>query len=122
MKKQLLALIVICLILGTLSAAACGQEPAVEPTTAGSTADPVQVGSREFQQNCAGCHNLTAEAKVGPGLAGLFDKVRLPNGNPVTEEDLKDWIVSGGGGMPGIPLTEEQLTAVVAFLKDATQP
>jgi mono/diheme cytochrome c family protein len=122
MKKQLLALIVICLLLGTLSAVACGQQTAVEPTPAGSTEDLVQVGSQQFEQNCAACHSLTTEAKAGPGLAGLFDKNQLPNGNPVNEENLKGWIVSGGGAMPGIPLTEEQLTAVVAFLKEETQP
>jgi mono/diheme cytochrome c family protein len=141
MKKHMFPLIAICLLLGALSAAACGQQPAVEPTsiptlapatlpvattapeatTGGGPEDLVQAGSQVFEQNCSVCHNLTTETKVGPGLAGLFDFDQLPNGNPVNEENVKAWILSGGGAMPGVPLTEEQLNAVVAFLKDATQ-
>ena len=129
MKKHLFPLIAICLLMAALSAVACGQQSAVEPTattapaatTEGGPADLVQAGSDLFEQNCSGCHNLTTEAKIGPGLAGLFNLDQLPNGNPVNEESVKSWIVSGSGRMPGIPLTEEQLTAVVAFLKEATQ-
>jgi mono/diheme cytochrome c family protein len=98
------------------------QPPAAGETTApGPTADLVQAGSQIFEQNCSVCHNLTAETKVGPGLAGLFSISTLPNGEPFNEENLKGWIRSGGGGMPGFPLAEEQMTALVAFLKDATK-
>jgi mono/diheme cytochrome c family protein len=86
-----------------------------------SEADLAAAGGAAFEQFCAVCHNLTAEAKVGPGLAGLFDREQLPNGNPVTEENLQEWILTGGGAMPGQPLTSEQLAAVVAYLKEATQ-
>ncbi len=144
MKKNPIPLIVICLIVGTLAAAGCGQQPSIAPTPiptlapatlpaatptqpvsaggeATSPVDPVEAGRQVFEQNCAVCHNLTTELKVGPGLAGLFDRDQLPNGNPINEENLKGWILSGGGAMPGLPLTEEQLQAVVAFLKEATQ-
>jgi mono/diheme cytochrome c family protein len=94
--------------------------PASEGGTSGA-ADLVTAGGQVFEQNCSVCHNLTAETKVGPGLAGLFGRQQLPNGNPVNEENLKEWIVTGGGAMPGLPLTAEQLAAVVAFLQDATQ-
>ena len=89
------------------------------PETAASLAGE---GGEVFDQTCAICHNLTTETLVGPGLAGLFEKDSLPNGQPVTEENLKEWIVTGGGDMPGMILTQDQLEAVVAFLKDATQP
>ena len=94
--------------------------PAPEGGTTGAT-DLVAAGSQVFEQTCAVCHNLSTETKVGPGLAGLFDLQQLPNGNPVNIENLKQWIVTGGGAMPGQPLTDEQLAAVVAFLQDATQ-
>ena len=144
MKKHLLSVIVICLIVGALSAAGCGQQPDIAPTPIPTLApatlpaatptpavsvegeptspvDPVEAGGQVFEETCAVCHSLTEETKVGPGLAGLFDRDQLPNGNPVNEENLKEWIVTGGGAMPGLPLTEEQLEAVVAFLQEATQ-
>jgi len=58
---------------------------------------------------------------VGPGLAGVFNREALPNGNPVTDDNLKDWIRNGGGGMPGLLLTDEDRAVVIAFLKEATQ-
>ena len=93
--------------------------PASEPA---SPEELAQAGQEVFEQSCSVCHNLTAETLVGPGLAQLFNRDNLPNGNPFGEENLKDWIVTGGGAMPGLPLTEEQLEALVAFLREATQP
>jgi mono/diheme cytochrome c family protein len=142
MSKRLALLAMVLLI-----AAACGPQPlpvaptpiptlvpatmpvqtATQPPSAGETAAPgatadlVQAGSQIFQQNCSGCHNLTAETKVGPGLAGLFAISTLPNGQPFNEENLKGWIRSGGRGMPGFPLADDQMAALVAFLKDATK-
>ncbi|MCF8256087.1 MAG: c-type cytochrome [Flavobacteriales bacterium] len=34
-----------------------------------------QDGEKLFKQNCASCHTLTDKAMVGPGLAGLFDRI-----------------------------------------------
>jgi mono/diheme cytochrome c family protein len=95
----------------------------VEPgETAPATGGDVEAGMQVFEQACSVCHNLTDEAKVGPGLAGLYEQDVLPDGNPVDDETLKVWIRTGGGAMPGIPLTDEQLSDVVAFLREATQP
>jgi mono/diheme cytochrome c family protein len=80
----------------------------------------VAAGGQVFDQNCLLCHNLTAEAKVGPGLAGIFAQDRLPNGTPVNDENLKAWIRAGSGAMPGIALPDDQLEALLAFLKEAT--
>jgi len=91
-----------------------GGEPAVTP-------DLVEAGRQVFEQNCTVCHNLTAETKVGPGLQGIFGKDQLPNGQPVNDENVKAWIRSGGGAMPGFPLPDDQVEALIAFLKDATQ-
>ena len=83
--------------------------------------DALAAGSQVFEQNCAACHNLTAEAKVGPGLAGLFEIDQLPNGQPLNDENLREWIRNGGGAMPGIPLTAEQMDVLIPYLRDATQ-
>jgi mono/diheme cytochrome c family protein len=111
----------------TLAPATMPVQTATQPPAAGETASPgptadlVQAGSQVFQQNCAGCHNLTAERKVGPGLAGLFSLSSLPNGNPFNEANLEDWIRTGGRGMPGFSLPDDQMAALIAFLKDATK-
>lgn len=34
-----------------------------------------QDGEKLFKQNCASCHTITDKAMVGPGLAGMFDRV-----------------------------------------------
>lgn len=94
---------------------------AAEETPPADETDLVGAGAQVFEQTCAVCHNLTTETKVGPGLSGLFDKETLPNGNPVNDENLAEWITNGGGAMPAMPLTGDQLAAVVAFLKEATQ-
>ena len=143
--KTHLPLLILALLAISMLAPGCGQEPFIPPTPIPTLApatlpaatptpvpsaegepagpeDPVQAGRQVFEQTCAVCHNLTTETKVGPGLAGLFDRDQLPSGKPVNEENLKEWIVTGGGAMPGLPLTEEQLAVLVAFLKEATQP
>ena len=107
----------------TMPAAEPTDPPAqAEPTpTAGDGGGLVEAGQQVFEQNCASCHTLTDETRVGPGLAGIFEKETLPNGNPVNEENMRQWIVQGGGAMPAIPLDEEQLDQVIAFLREATQ-
>jgi mono/diheme cytochrome c family protein len=143
MKKSLALLFVIALL-----AVGCGPQPLPEaptpiPTLAPATMpateatqppaqtgpaptaaegeDLVEAGNQVFQQNCAFCHNLTAEALVGPGLAGLFELDALPNGNPVNDENLREWILQGGGAMPPIALDDAELDQVIAFLREATQ-
>jgi mono/diheme cytochrome c family protein len=150
--KTHLPLLILTLLTILLFALGCGQEPMVPPTpiptlipatlpidtptpvpevgaepTSPASQPPsqdelVQTGQQLFEQNCNVCHNLTTETKVGPGLEGLFNIDQLPNGDPFSEDNLRHWIVTGGGGMPAFPLTEGQLDAVVAFLKQATQP
>ncbi|NLE75629.1 MAG: c-type cytochrome, partial [Chloroflexi bacterium] len=99
--------------------------PAMEVITLGPVADhPTAVtsspGQTLFAMNCAACHNLSAQQKVGPGLAGLFAKSALPNGQPPTDEALRQWIVVGGGTMPGVPLKTEDLEVLIRYLKSAT--
>lgn len=94
--------------------------PQATPTMGGEDRS-TGTGAQVFEQNCSACHNLTAEAKVGPGLAGLFGKDALPNGDPVNEENLGEWIRNGGGAMPGFLLPDDQLEVLISFMRDATQ-
>ena len=94
-------------------------KPVSTPQAAVATGD---LSNDTFDTVCAACHNLTSELKVGPGLAGLFDREELPSGKPVNDENLIDWIHTGGGIMPGFPNIEgEQLDSLVGFLKEATK-
>jgi mono/diheme cytochrome c family protein len=96
-------------------------EPAAAEGAAPTAVEPTAEGVQLFEQNCSVCHSLTSETIVGPGLAGLFDRDSLPNGNPVNDENLQEWIRVGGGAMPGFRLPDDQLAALIAFLKEATK-
>jgi mono/diheme cytochrome c family protein len=91
-----------------------------EPTLAPLPTSTGPSGATIFANNCSTCHNLTAEPRVGPGLAGLFERTQLPNGGPVTDANLAEWIHTGGGGMPGFPLSDADTAALIAYLKEAT--
>jgi len=70
--------------------------------------------------NCSVCHNAdSTEAKMGPGLKGLFKKDKLKNGKKVTEANVLARINEGGGGMPGYKdmLTDAEKTDLIAYLK-----
>lgn len=92
-------------------------------------------GAKVFKQNCAVCHTLTDQQLTGPGLAGVMD--RIPKG-----DWLKNWIKNSsamikagdsyGKGLydkykttmntfEGV-LTEEEIDAVIAFLKNPVIP
>lgn len=95
--------------------------------------DTASPGERVFNTRCAACHATSARVGYGPGLAGLFapggpalpDGVdyggKLPNDAAITDENVADWIREGGQGqigrMPGIPLSEQEMTDLLAYLK-----
>jgi mono/diheme cytochrome c family protein len=86
-------------------------------------------GKQVFSGPCATCHNITTVFKVGPGLAGIWQKAALPNGKPVNEADVTEWIMKGsasykpvGSPAPFMPsyaaqVTPEQITQVIEYLK-----
>jgi mono/diheme cytochrome c family protein len=80
-------------------------------------------GKEVFEANCAICHEITDEAKVGPGLKGiskkgphkLSDGTERKDSSPAT---LRKQVVEGGGAMPpvGAGLSEKEVDDVVAYL------
>ena len=77
-------------------------------------------GEAAVSDNCAVCHNTdSTEAKVGPGLKGLFKREKLVNGKPVTDENVKGLITDGSGGMPpfGDSISAGDKDNIVAYLK-----
>ncbi len=77
-------------------------------------------GQALFEQKCAFCHySDSGDAKVGPGLKGLFQRKMLPTSNwPLTEENVRRQIVTPYETMPAFPgLTEEEMQALMIYLK-----
>src|SRR5277367_2948945 len=76
-------------------------------------------GKDVFDQ-CSVCHNAdSTETKVGPGLKGLFKTAKLVNGKPVTEANVRDFINTGGNGMPAYAdqLSDQDKNDLIAYLK-----
>lgn len=110
-------------MVAALMLSACGQV-----ASADSGSPEVRHGEAVFAQNgCAGCHTLTNEARVGPGLKGVMagdgpNGGRLPNGEALTEAKVAAWIREGaaasGSAMPAYPaLSEAEMQALIAYLQ-----
>ncbi|MCP5110781.1 MAG: c-type cytochrome, partial [bacterium] len=79
----------------------------VSPTALMADGD-AEAGQEVFEQ-CGVCHHADkADKKLGPGLKGLFEKEKMENGNPPTEENVLKVINEGGAAMPAY---EELLSA-----------
>jgi cytochrome c len=101
MKKLMIALSCLLLPLGALAA------------DAGK-------GKDVFESNCAVCHNAdSTEAKVGPGLKGLYKKAALNNKKKPSDSSVLGMINEGGNGMPGFgdQLTAAEKSDLIAYLK-----
>jgi uncharacterized membrane protein len=106
-----------CVLIGALLA----------PTT-GQSSGAVQKGGRLFlSQGCAACHHL-GSAQLAPDLQGLFNSaVTLTDGSTVAADEAylresirepQRRIVKGfAASMPPLPLSEEQVNQLVAYLK-----
>lgn len=77
-------------------------------------------GAVIFNDNCAGCHFADkTDAKIGPGLKGLFDRSSLPtSGRPVTEENIREQLKTPFRAMPPFAnLQKDEVKALIAFLQ-----
>lgn len=88
------------------------------PSTSTVAAGNAQNGMQIFQKNCSSCHSSGSNTVVGPGLATVYQKSTLPNGQKVTDDNVANWIRTGGGGMPGFPqLSDQDRADLVAYIK-----
>jgi mono/diheme cytochrome c family protein len=89
---------------------------------------PGDRGAALFAANgCGGCHATSAQKLVGPGLQGLMDGSglnpgSLPNGKPVNDINVSEWIRGGGatigGQMPEFSrLSDQDMRDLLAYLK-----
>jgi cytochrome c oxidase subunit II len=82
-------------------------------------------------KGCAACHAVDDTPKIGPSWVGLYEsQVELADGSFVTADEAyliestiepNAKIVKGYtvGSMPAIPLTGEELNAIVAYIQSA---
>lgn len=108
----------------TIAVSGCGTDTPPPANTTNGTGpttaligDPSR-GMQLFQQNCSGCHSTGTDTIVGPGLANLYSRSSLPNGNPVTTQNVMNWIQTGGGEMPSFAqLSAQDRADLAAYLK-----
>jgi mono/diheme cytochrome c family protein len=74
-------------------------------------------GQAVFQLNCARCHHpTTTQGLKGPGLQALTKVKAMPSGAPPTDERITQTILHGHAMMPAIPLSDEELQPLLAYL------
>lgn len=118
MKKWLLAIVFgSALVLG-----ACGNsddsdskkedntntEEASDPSTPGES--KVDAGKAEelYASNCASCHGQDLSGGAGPDLHDV--------GSKMSEDEIKNKIEKGGGGMPGGLVSGDDLDTLASWL------
>jgi cytochrome c len=79
-------------------------------------------GAQLFEEKgCSRCHYTdSAEARIGPGLQGLFEKENLPvSGRETTEQNVREQLLDPYQKMPSYEgdLTEEEIDAIIGYLK-----
>lgn len=128
-RTRTLALLALTSLLSLVVLMACGgQGNTTQPVASNSGAgDPTNGKALFTSTGCASCHSPGSDQIVGPGLAGIVNGKgpygdKLPNGKPITDANLIEWIKIGGvgkiGQMPGNnTLSDQELADIVAYLK-----
>lgn len=89
-------------------------------TNAATKAREVASGKAVFDQRCEICHYTESTAqKIGPGLKGLYARMRFAGGEKVKDAVVTHWIETGGKNMPGFKdvLKPAQINSLIAYLK-----
>lgn len=91
--------------------AAGGSSPQVDNLiqTARQQLQATSAGQRVYLQKCAACHGAQAQGESGPALRG----------NPISKvpQAVSEIVTRGRGNMPAIPLSAEELEALLDYLK-----
>lgn len=102
-------------VAATLFLAGCKPLPPSKPASEW-TAEEAR-GAQVFEARCARCHYPTTTRGLnGPGLQALTKQKAMPSGAPPTDERLADVIVRGRAMMPATPLTDSQMSDLLAYL------
>jgi cytochrome c oxidase subunit 2 len=106
------------------------QERRQDSSTAAATPDALMTKGKALAQSkgCTACHTIDGGPGVGPTWKGLYGKMEtMANGSTELVDDayLKDFILNPSKRvvkgfapiMPKVDLSEEELTALVAYIK-----
>jgi len=80
--------------------------PASEPT--------VEAGAEAFASSCAGCHAVTAERKIGPGMLGAAARLGDEELTNVMHNGRPD---KGMPAPPGLGLNEKQIESLILYIQ-----
>lgn len=85
-------------------------------------ADKAELGATLFQEKgCSQCHFTgSRNAKIGPGLQGLFERSELPvSGRSVTEENVRNQLKDPFEEMPSFAdrLSQKEIENIISYLK-----
>ncbi len=88
---------------------AAGKLPAGHPAVAPEGMEGVVDGKIVYRNKCAACHGQKGEGGAGPAL----------HGNPVIRVDgaVEEIVRRGSGTMPAIEMSDEELKALVDYIK-----
>src|SRR5688572_16926837 len=102
-------------ILAVVSLSALAASPA--PQAPAPAAARARSGAAIFAEQCAACHGADGRGLTGPNLTGLFASGR-------TEAAVLQILRTGVAGsiMPPTTATEDELRAIVAYLKGLGAP
>src|SRR5580698_4566590 len=74
-------------------------------------------GAQVFNARCARCHYPTTTRGLrGPGLQALTKVKAMPSGAPPTDERLIETIRHGHGMMQPVPVSDDELQYLLAYL------
>ncbi len=121
-RRMFGALLAVAWLIGLQSASVLGAPSVAQAEPA------LQEGGKLYQQYCVSCHTLGGGRLVGPDLKGvterrshewlvrfITDPDRMRKDDPIAIANLKEF----GIPMPRLGLTEQQVTALLAYFKTA---
>lgn len=106
-----------------------GLPPPAAPAPAAEASTAAERGEELFAaKGCAACHTTDGSASIGPTMKGLFGReTEMEDGSRITSDEEhianeirnpNEQVVKGFPPvMPQVPLTDDELNALVAYLK-----
>lgn len=90
-------------------------QPVNDRTEAAPTAEPtVEAGADVFATSCAGCHAVTTDRKIGPGMAGVAERLGAEELEKVLHQGRPD---KGMPAPPSLGINENDIKSLQLYLE-----